>query len=196
MVLGGIHWIMAFLSTSLAKRVDNNSHLSQLPLSSSLNDYVRLDNNDNVASSFWFWAGISVVLCIVIWFILSKGKPVIPEQKMMWWIKSAQLIWIGIWLGYKPTDKDFDGATIVILLVTALLTFYYLSYSKNKSMLIFGVILTFGLPAVILISSFFVRNTKIIEWEYLCLLIITGILYIIIVINELFTSAKNKYILI
>ena len=159
--------------------------------------YQNVDyNNDNVASSFWFWAGISVVLCIVIWFILSKGKPVIPEQKMMWWIKSAQLIWIGIWLGYKPTDKDFDGATIVILLVTALLTFYYLSYSKNKSMLIFGVILTFGLPAVILISSFLVRNTKIIEWEYLCLLIITGILYIIIAINELFTSAKNKYILI
>ena len=46
---GEIHWIMAFLSTSLAKRVDNNSHLSQLPLSSSLNDYVRFDNNDNVA---------------------------------------------------------------------------------------------------------------------------------------------------
>lgn len=155
--------------------------------------YQNVDyKSDNIASSFWFWAGITIVLCIIIWLILSKGKPVIPEQKMMWWIKTAQLIWIGLWLGYKPADKDFDGATIVILLVTALLAFYYLSYKKNKSMYIIGAILTFGLPAVILISSFFVRDAKVIEWEYFSLLLITGILYIGIVINELIASAKNK----
>lgn len=155
--------------------------------------YQNIDyNNDNIVSSFWFWAGLTILLGIVIWFILSNGKPIIPEQKMMWWIKSAQLIWIGIWLGYKPANKDFDGATVVILLVTALLAFYYLSYNKNKSMYVLSALLIFGLPAIILISSFSVRNNKTMEWVYLCVLIITGILYISIVVGELVTSAKNK----
>ena len=155
--------------------------------------YQNVDyKNTNIASSFWFWAGITVIVCIIVWFVLAKGKPVIPEQKMMSWIKSAQLIWIGIWLGYKPTDKEFDVATIVILLVTALLAFYYLSYSKKKSIHIIGTIFIFGLPILILLSSFFVKDTKIVEWTYFCVLLITGILYIIIVIHELIAFSKNK----
>ena len=80
---GGIHWIMAFLSTSLAKRVDNNSHLSQLPLSSSLNDYDRFDNNGNVAltSLTSFAKSADIVLATVLSSPGGIAEPKLSDHK-------------------------------------------------------------------------------------------------------------------
>ena len=103
---GEIHWIMAFLSTSLAKRVDNNSHLSQLPLSSSLNDYVRFDNNGNVAltSLTSFAKSADIVLATVLSspggiaepkLLVHKPVPIldIPNK-----ISSRRLTWKVCWV--------------------------------------------------------------------------------------------------
>jgi hypothetical protein len=154
--------------------------------------YQHIDYDPgNIISSFWFWAGLTVFVCIIVWFILSKGKPVIPEQKWMWWIKTFLLVWISIWAGYKPADKDFDAATIVILLMTGIITFYCFSIAKLYTYII-GFILTFGLPAAILITSIFTKENKTVEWVYFVLLVVTGLLYLSIVIMESISTDEIK----
>lgn len=143
--------------------------------------HTEYDPND-ITTSFWFWACIDVLFGIIIWFILSAGKPKIPGQKWVWWIKSAQLIWLTAWLGYRPTNRDFDAATIITLLVCLLLSYIYFSQSSVKT---WGILVVL-IPGLFLIS-FIVRSTVLdtlaIEWVYLISMLIAIILYIAVVIR-------------
>lgn len=136
--------------------------------------------NDDITTSFWFWAILDVLLCIVVWVILSAGKPKIPDQRWVWWVKSAQLVWISAWLGYRPNDKTFDAATVVTLMVCLLLAYVY--YSRSKA---WGIAITLvpGLFFAAFLIKNLVNDALAVEWIFLVAMVIALVLYIMVIVR-------------
>lgn len=141
--------------------------------------YIEYDTKD-VSTSFWFWAIIDVLFGILIWIILSAGKPKIPEQRWLWWVKTAQLIWISVWLGYRPSDTRFEGATFVTLMICLFLAYVY--YSRSRS---WGFAVTL-VPGIFLIAFLFrtsINDVMAVEWIFLSTMVIALIMYIVIIMR-------------
>ena len=135
---------------------------------------------DDIRTSFWFWAILDVLVCLLVWVILSAGKPRIPEQRWLWWVKTGQLIWISAWLGYRPADTTFETATIITLLVCLLLAYVYHSQSRS-----WGLAITL-VPGFFLIAFIFratIDDIMAVEWIFLSTMVIALILYIVVVVQ-------------